>query len=196
MSVRVALGAGRRQIAMQLVAESIALASVAGAAAVVCAWWATPALVSLVPASVNLAAAGDIRLDRTVLLFAAAITLMTTVAFSLFSGLGLRRDNTAGRLVSPGRVSTGAAVRRATSALVAAEIALAIVLLSGAGLVLRSFSSLLPSIPDSRAIGCSHCTSQCRWTVIARSAPATRCTSVCSSPSASCLASSRLGPPR
>jgi predicted permease len=196
MSVRGALGAGRRQIAMQLVAESIALASVAGAAAVVCAWWATPALVSLVPASVNLAAAGDIRLDRTVLLFAAAITLMTTVAFSLFSGLGLRRDNTAGRLVSPGRVSTGAAVRRATSALVAAEIALAIVLLSGAGLVLRSFSSLLPSIPDSRAIGCSHCTSQCRWTVIARSAPATRCTSVCSSPSASCLASSRLGPPR
>ena len=72
---------------------------------------------------------------------------MTTVTFSLFSGLGLRRDNTAGRLASPGRMSTGAAVRRATSALVVAEIALAIVLLSGAGLLLRSFSNLLSVDP-------------------------------------------------
>jgi putative ABC transport system permease protein len=153
MSVRVALGAGRRQIAMQLFAESIALASVAGVAAVACAYWATPALVSLVPTSVNLAAAGDIRLDRTVLLFAAGVTLLTTVTFSLFSGLGLRRDNTAGRLVSPGRVSTGVAVRRATSALVIVEIALAIVLLSGAGLVLRSFSNLLSTDPGFTSAG-------------------------------------------
>ena len=130
----------------------------------------------------NLAAAGDIRLDRTVLLFAAAITLMTTVTFSLFSGLGLRRDNTAGRLVSPGRVSTGAAVRRATSALVVAEIALAIVLLSGAGLVLRSFSNLLSDRSGvHQLIGCSRSTSPCRRIVIVRSARATRCTSACSS---------------
>ena len=147
MSIRVALGAGRRQIAMQLLAESLALASVACAAAVLFSYWATPALVSLVPASINLASVGDISLDRTVLLFAGAISLGTGVVFSAFSALAVRRDDTATSLVSPGRVTSRPGVRRATSALVAAEIALAIVLLTGAGLVLRSFGRLLAVDP-------------------------------------------------
>ena len=153
MSIRVALGAGRGKIVAQLLAESVALAVVAGTCAVLFARWAIPALVSLMPASVRVATPESIRIDVTVLLFAALISLMTTVAFSLFSALGFRRDNTAGTLVSPGRVTTGAAVRRATSTLVAAEIALALVLLTGAGLVLRSFSNLLSVDPGFRADG-------------------------------------------
>ena len=147
MALRIALGAGRRQIIMQLAAESLALALVSGTCAVMFAYWATPALVSLVPASVNLAALGGIRMDGAVLLFAALISIGTTLIFSLFSGLGIRRDMAARALGSPGRATAGVTARRATSALVAAEIALAIVLLSGAGLVLRSFSNLLAVDP-------------------------------------------------
>ena len=147
MALRAALGAGKRQIAMQLFAESIALATVAGGCAVLFAYWATPALVSLVPASLNVAALDTVRVDGRVLAFAVGISLATTVVFSVFSALGMRRDNTAGAIVSPGRVTTGTAVRRTTSAIVGAEIALAIVLLASAGLVLRSFSNLLSVDP-------------------------------------------------
>jgi predicted permease len=153
MSIRVALGAGRGRLLGQLLAESIALAGVAGTCAVLFARWAIPALVSLMPSSVALAAPDSIRVDAAVLLFAAGISLFATVAFSLFSALGFRRDYTAGTLVSPGRVTTGTAVRRATSTLVAAEIALALVLLTGAGLVLRSFSNLLAVDPGFHTAG-------------------------------------------
>jgi putative ABC transport system permease protein len=153
MSIRVALGAGRGRIIVQLLAESVALAVLAGTCAVLFARWAIPALVGLIPSSVSLAAPDSIRIDATVLLFAAVISLITTIAFSLFSALGFRRDHTAGTLVSPGRVTTGTAVRRATSTLVAAEIALALVLLTGAGLVLRSFSNLLSVDPGFSTVG-------------------------------------------
>jgi putative ABC transport system permease protein len=151
MSLRMALGAGRRQIAIQLIAEGIALATVSGTAAMLFAYWAIPALVSLVPASLNLTALGDVRLDATVLAFAALVMLVTSVAFSIFSGLSARREH--GSLTASSRVSPGVAVRRATSTLVGAEIALAIVLLTGAGLLLRSFANLVTVDPGFRSEG-------------------------------------------
>jgi predicted permease len=153
MSIRIALGAGRGRILVQLLAESLALATVAGTCAVLFARWAIPALVSLLPSSVSVAAPDAIGVDTTVLFFAGGVSLITSVVFSLFSALGFRRDNTAGTLVSPGRVTTGTAVRRATSTLVAGEIALALVLLTGAGLVLRSFSNLLSVDPGFTSSG-------------------------------------------
>jgi putative ABC transport system permease protein len=152
MALRAALGAGRRQIGMQLAAEALALASVAGVAAVLFAYWATPALVRLVPPSLNLTALGEVRLDPAVLGFAALVTLGTTVIFTLFSGMAAG-DRGPAPLTAPGRVSTGTGVRRATSALVAAEIALAIVLVAGAGLVLRSFAHLVAVDPGFTPAG-------------------------------------------
>jgi putative ABC transport system permease protein len=147
MSVRIALGAGRGRLVGQLVAESLTLTLAAGTAGVVLAHWGVPALVSLVPRSVTVPGLTDVGINRGVLFFALGIVLFTALAFSAISVLMLRRETGARALVSQQRVGTSAAARRATSALVVAEIALAVVLLVGAGLILRSFARLLSVDP-------------------------------------------------
>ena len=150
MAVRVAMGAGRSRLVAQWLTESLVLAVVAGAAGIFIARWTIPALVAMVPPSANLAALASLGVDRAVLAFTAGLTLLTTIVFGVIPALGIRIDNAVGALVNPGRVTAGAAARRASSALVVIETALAIVLLTGAGLVLRSFSRLLAVDPGFR----------------------------------------------
>ena len=112
--------------------------------------WTIPALASLVPASLNLPQLANVSLDGRVIVFTGGLVLLTAVTFSLFSAFGIRIDRMLESLVSPGRVTSGSVARRATSTLVVVEIALAIVLLTGAGLVLRSFANLLAVDPGFR----------------------------------------------
>ncbi len=107
MAIRVALGAGRRRLVVQLLVESLVLASVSGAAAVLFARWTIPALASLVPASLNLPQLANVSLDGRVLVFTGGLVLLTAVTFSLFSAFGIRIDRMLESLVSPGRVTSG-----------------------------------------------------------------------------------------
>ncbi|HKG95404.1 MAG TPA: ABC transporter permease [Gemmatimonadaceae bacterium] len=151
MSLRMALGAGRGRLAAQLLAESLALSLVAGAAGVVMAHWGARALVALVARQAsNVPGLADVRINGAVLGFTLLVTIATALAFGLVAALTVRSQNAAESLGAPARATMSAAARRATSALVVVEVALAVMLLIGAGLILRSFAGLLAVDPGFR----------------------------------------------
>jgi putative ABC transport system permease protein len=151
MTLRMALGAGRGRLALQLMTESLMLAVVAGAVGIVIAQWGSQALVALVPRSVNVPGLADVRLNGLVFAFALFVTLATALVFGLISALTVRFEHAASALVVASRASMSRGARRATSGLVVTEIAFAIVLLIGAGLILRSFARLLAVDPGFRS---------------------------------------------
>jgi putative ABC transport system permease protein len=137
MAVRVALGATRRRILAQLLTESVVLAVAGGACGVLLAMWLIGPLVALSPSDL-----GDVSIDRRVLLFGLGVSTLAGLLFGLaparqLSDLRLNDD-----LKTSARGSTSARQRRVRGALVAAEIALSLVLLVGAGLTIKSFVRL------------------------------------------------------
>ncbi|HKP30485.1 MAG TPA: ABC transporter permease [Gemmatimonadales bacterium] len=147
MAVRLTLGAGRGRLVTQLMMESLALSLVAGVAGIVVAHFGARGLATLVPESLSAPGLADVGINGPVLLFTLMVVVLTAVACGVIAALTTPMSNAAGLLVVAGRATMSAAARRATSALVAAEMAFAVVLLIGAGLILRSFAGLLSVDP-------------------------------------------------
>ena len=140
-AIRAALGAGRGRLVRQLVVESLLLSAIAAATGVALAYWLISGIVALAPGGIL--RLHDAVLDTRMLGLAAVLTTLTAVAFGVLPALQFSkpgRDVMRERQSSPLR--TGA--RRA---LVTAEVAIALVLLTGAGLLIRSFDRLLAVDP-------------------------------------------------
>ena len=141
MAVRRALGAGRRRIAAQLLTESVMLALVGGACGVLLAVWGLDALRFLNPG--NLSGLAEARIDGRVLAFSVFVSVATGVLFGLAPALHSSGDRLPANLREVGLSSRGSLGRqRLRQILVVGEVALALVLLVGAGLLLRSFERL------------------------------------------------------
>ncbi|HVD91208.1 MAG TPA: ABC transporter permease [Vicinamibacterales bacterium] len=149
MAIRSALGAARRRLIAQALIETMLLAMMGGAIALVTVNWGLSALTALAPGDMPRIA--DVRPDLVVLSFTFALSLLTGAAIGVVPALSASRPALQSTLKDSGRGSTsGPAQRRLRSALVVSEVALAVVLTLGAGLLLRSFLSVLSVDPGFR----------------------------------------------
>ena len=142
IAIRLALGASGARLTSQLVVESAVLTAAGGALAVLVGSWALRGLIALAPGRVP--RLDTVTLDFGAIALACAIALAVTLAFAIGPAMRLRRGDTLAALKEggPGRSASGGA-GRARSVLVAAEVAMATVLLVGAGLVVRTVAGLL-----------------------------------------------------
>jgi putative ABC transport system permease protein len=145
-ALRQALGAAGSRIARQLLTESLLLALLGGTCGLALAVWSTTLLPTIVPADVfniPLRQIDTIPVDRWVLAFTLVVSCLTGILFGLIPALSALRGSVSEPLKEGGRGSTAGRSNRLRHALVASEVALALVVLSGAGLMIESMSRLL-----------------------------------------------------
>jgi len=141
LSVRAAVGAGRARLIRQLVTESMLLGLIGGALGLGLAYWSTQALIAARPA--DLPRIDDIRLSTTVVMFTFGLSMVTSLIFGLVPALQVTNRHLLLGLQESGRGGGGGRrMHRLRSTLVVAEMALAVILLTGAGLLIRSFIAL------------------------------------------------------
>ncbi len=140
IAVRAAIGAGRRRIIAQLVTESVVLGALSGLAGLLVAWWGTRALLAIAPDGIP--RLDEVRLNGTVFAFAVGVASLCGVLFGLAPALRVAGLPLVEGLKEGGRSGTGASQRRTQRVLIVCEIALALILSVGAGLMIRSMAAL------------------------------------------------------
>lgn len=141
IAIRSALGSGRGRLVRQFFAESLLVAALAGLAALVFAYLGVRFLLSISPEAV--ARAQEVGLDGRLLLFAAAVTVLTALLFGLVPALrGSRVDLTSDLREGSRGTAGGKRSTRIRTVLVATQVGLALVLLIGAGILIKSFTAL------------------------------------------------------
>ncbi|MDQ6885910.1 MAG: ABC transporter permease [Gemmatimonadota bacterium] len=150
IAVRTALGAGRGRLIRQLITESVLLSVTGAAMGAALASWAVDLVVAFGPA--GLPRLQEVKVDGTVLAFTALVALVTGVLFGLIPAIHGSRPDVGQMLKENARGSSGRrGSGRVRNSLVVAEMALAVVLLVGAGLMIRSFVGLLHVDPGFRS---------------------------------------------
>jgi putative ABC transport system permease protein len=139
MSTRLALGAGRGRVIRQVLAETLVIAVPGGVLGLVLAFSGLGLLVAAAPAA--LPRVREIGIDPVVLAFTSTVTLLAAFVFGIAPALHLARRDSSAQSQAATRVTAGGGVRRWHHAIVVAELALAQVLLIGAGLLLTSFAA-------------------------------------------------------
>jgi len=146
LAIRAALGAGRARLIRQLLTESLILALAGGLLGLALAYWGVGALRALAPA--NTPRMDEVHLDPLVLAFTFGVSLLTGLFFGLAPAWHIARTDLRETLNEAGRgTSATGGSRRLRAVLVVSELALAVLLLVGAGLLIRSFSRLLEVSP-------------------------------------------------
>jgi putative ABC transport system permease protein len=157
MALRMALGAGRTRMVRQMLTEALVLSFISGVAGVLAAKLTLSFILHFVPASVPRLA--EVGVDRTVLLFALLISIFTGIIFGLAPAFqAMKADMTAA--IREGAQGSGYSAKtfRLRSLLIVSELALAVVLMVGAGLLLRTFWGLIqenPGFNPSRVVTAS-----------------------------------------
>ncbi len=152
LAIRLSLGATGRRLVRQVLTESLVLAFVGGTLGVVLAAWGTELLISVLPAGLDLPRARDIGVDLRILVFALLVTLFTAILFGLVPSISSARSTPQSALREATRGSSASRRRSGLGGiLIISEVALALILLAGAGLLGRSFWELTRVNPGFQA---------------------------------------------
>jgi putative ABC transport system permease protein len=145
IAIRIAVGAGRMRVVRQLLTESLLLALLGGAAGILLALWGVDLIVSSIPRDLatSIHNLNQVSIDRQVLAFTFGVSVITGIIFGLAPALIVSKPNLSEVLKEGGKSGAGAGGRRLRRLLVISELALALVLLIGAGLMIKSFARLI-----------------------------------------------------